>query len=249
MILGEIMKHILYVSRLAQAAHGPLVPRNLLNIYKHAKRNNQKYNITGLLSYKEGYYLQAIEGPDQNVDALFRNILRDKRHTDVLVLVDQSCEEVCFRTWGFESSFDLGCNPDFAKFSERYRRELSQIDREKKELLSIFYKSNADKETTKLCFRKTKLRLRRWPDLTNIEQTPSTVHLCTNLLHRTWRYEDLVSLNKDMSQRELNTLLKEFRQQQTLRIIKPEGDQDESPTITNAREVYKKVRSMFTLRD
>lgn len=239
------MKHILYVSSLNQEAHGPLVPRHLLEIYESAKHNNRKHNITGILAYKAGYYIQVIEGPDKNVDTLFRNILRDKRHTDIQVLIDRTSSTRYFRMWGFESSLDLSCSPDFAKFAAGYQEDLSSAEHSKRIILSKFYQPEFGKQDRGMCFKKAKLRLKRWPELSDTAQTPQIVHLCTNLLHKTWRYEDLITLCDTMLQKELNNLLKEFRQQQVLRVIRPDNNDDFTGTGSSTMGVYQKLRSIL----
>ncbi len=239
------MKHILYVSRLNQEAHGPLVPRHLLEIYENAKRSNSRHGITGMLAYKAGYYLQVIEGSDNSVDTLFRNILRDKRHTDILVLIDQTAHAKYFQMWAFESSLDLSCSPDFAKFADDHKGELSSIDHHKRTILSQFYQPELGKKSSGVCFKKTRLQLKRWPDLSRTAQTPQTVHLCTNLLHKTWRYEDLTELLEAMSKEELDSLLKEFRQQQVLRVIRSNDNNDSAKAGSLGVGVYHKFRSLL----
>ena len=51
-----------------------------------AKRLNQIEGITGVLMAKGGVFFQIIEGPEENIDKLFSNILKDTRHEKVITL-------------------------------------------------------------------------------------------------------------------------------------------------------------------
>lgn len=52
----------------------------------HSRPRNQEAGITGGLALLEGCILQYLEGPQAVVDALFKRILRDPRHTEVQLL-------------------------------------------------------------------------------------------------------------------------------------------------------------------
>ena len=45
-----------------------------------SKQKNRDDEITGVLFYENGNFLQAIEGPEQNIEALVERLRRDKRH-------------------------------------------------------------------------------------------------------------------------------------------------------------------------
>lgn len=50
---------------------------------------NSKLGITGMLLYKEGNIIQALEGPEYAVEVLMTTIARDPRHSGVQVLTRQ----------------------------------------------------------------------------------------------------------------------------------------------------------------
>lgn len=78
-------------------------------LFDACKKNNDKYNIKGLLYKYEGYYFQIIEGETETIDAIFSCIKTDKRHKNIDVLVDIPITEYTFDnfTTGYNKVNDL----------------------------------------------------------------------------------------------------------------------------------------------
>ncbi len=51
-----------------------------------ARFRNEHASITGMLVYKDGNFMQALEGPEAAVRALYRRIETDRRHNGLVVL-------------------------------------------------------------------------------------------------------------------------------------------------------------------
>jgi len=51
-----------------------------------ASKKNKKLEITGVLMAKGGLFFQIIEGPEENIDIVFSDILKDSRHEKVTTL-------------------------------------------------------------------------------------------------------------------------------------------------------------------
>lgn len=65
-----------------------------------ARRNNEERGITGLLLYDGvGTFLQALEGEEEAVNALFGAITKDDRHTSVQKLLTSKIDQRCFPDW------------------------------------------------------------------------------------------------------------------------------------------------------
>ncbi|HEY0924195.1 BLUF domain-containing protein [Rheinheimera pacifica] len=64
-----------------------------------AEPNNLRRNITGALLFAERYFLQYLEGEAAVVDALYASICRDKRHTNVRLLLRKSIQQRDFSRW------------------------------------------------------------------------------------------------------------------------------------------------------
>ncbi len=71
----------------------------LAGILVQARRNNPREDITGCLICREDLYLQLIEGPEANVDALFARIAVDDRHLQVERLSRETVTERMFPDW------------------------------------------------------------------------------------------------------------------------------------------------------
>ena len=68
----------------------------LLILLKESVERNRRAGITGLLLYKDGCFMQAIEGDEAAVIALFSRISHDSRHHHVIPLVHEPIEERYF---------------------------------------------------------------------------------------------------------------------------------------------------------
>ncbi len=91
--------HLLYVS----AARADLQKRDIADILTSACNNNPRLGVTGMLLFVNGTFLQVIEGPHMHMDALFRRISADPRHSTVQCLVREEISARHFpdRSLGF----------------------------------------------------------------------------------------------------------------------------------------------------
>lgn len=93
----------------------------LHDILTVSRRNNQKRGITGMLLYHDGGFIQALEGPQDEVLDLYRKIERDPRHNHAIKLLNGPIEARNFPEWkmGFQkvdgATADL---PGFSHFLE-----------------------------------------------------------------------------------------------------------------------------------
>ena len=66
-------------------------------------RNNPNRGITGVLISHSGWFLQVLEGSAVNVNALFKVIENDQRHSDFLLLRFLAVEARDFSDWSMAS--------------------------------------------------------------------------------------------------------------------------------------------------
>jgi hypothetical protein len=78
---------VVYASRATSQCVADL-PRELGQILAAAIFNNRPKKITGLLIAHRGWFLQALEGPADDVYELFRHICTDPRHRDAIILAE-----------------------------------------------------------------------------------------------------------------------------------------------------------------
>ncbi|MEM6343106.1 MAG: BLUF domain-containing protein [Bacteroidota bacterium] len=61
--------------------------------------NNVRDQITGILVYVDGSIIQLIEGPEYNVQRLYRKIQMDMRHHGIIRLYEGAIENRLFPHW------------------------------------------------------------------------------------------------------------------------------------------------------
>lgn len=73
-----------------------------------AREKNKKKDITGMLLYLNGIFIQLMEGNKSDVLSLYLDIRKDKRHKDVVMLKDGLIENRYFTNWsmGFKAISD-----------------------------------------------------------------------------------------------------------------------------------------------
>ena len=64
-----------------------------------ARANNAALDVSGMLLFHEGTFLQVLEGSKQNVDMLYNKIALDTRHGNVLLLATREIDERNFGDW------------------------------------------------------------------------------------------------------------------------------------------------------
>lgn len=89
------MKQITYVSTAADDVTFDTV----LGILDIAHPANKKHGISGMLIYDGNHFLQYFEGEDAEVEALWHNIEKDKRHHSLRVMTVSEITERRYPFW------------------------------------------------------------------------------------------------------------------------------------------------------
>lgn len=120
---------------------------DLLQILEKARTHNAANNITGMLLFRDIFFIQAIEGEEEAIDTLFNRIKQDQRHYNILPIYKKPIERRHFPQWsmGFESpNFDvLKSLPGFSEFmhdpqADNFDHMAMQINDEVENLLQTF---------------------------------------------------------------------------------------------------------------
>ncbi len=72
---------------------------DIKDILETSIHKNKKLNVTGILIYADGCFFQIIEGPDENLDNLYKAIKRDYRHQGIITLIDEEINNRNFPDW------------------------------------------------------------------------------------------------------------------------------------------------------
>ena len=89
------MLTIVYVS----AAVELLSDEALQALLEKAREKNARLGITGLLLYRDGNFMQVLEGPASEVDRLYAEIEKDRRHRNVTLIVHELGLAPEFSAW------------------------------------------------------------------------------------------------------------------------------------------------------
>lgn len=98
------MEHIIYVS----SAVTPFSEDQLVKLLSISRRNNASLGVSGMLLYKDGNFMQYIEGDAQKTNDLFVKISGDGRHRGIITLARGPIGERLFSDWsmGFRNLED-----------------------------------------------------------------------------------------------------------------------------------------------
>lgn len=101
-------------------------PAELLELLRCSRENNSKLGLTGMLLYKNGEFMQVLEGPEQAVRTLVEKISRDPRHNNVAKVFEGHQAERQFAYWymGF-SNLDTEAARNTPGYSEFLNTSLS----------------------------------------------------------------------------------------------------------------------------
>ena len=113
------MISLIYVS----SAVEPFSKAELLTLLETSRRNNALINVTGMLLYKDGNFMQVIEGEEADIRKLQTRISLNPRHNGLITLLEQSIEQRQFSDWsmGFKDLSDPGLRsvPGYSEFLSR----------------------------------------------------------------------------------------------------------------------------------
>jgi Sensors of blue-light using FAD len=89
------MHHLIYLSTPTQ----PLTDAELRELLTRARAKNAELNVTGLLFYGPGHFLQLLEGDAVTLAALYEQIGTDARHHSLVKLADKPVAGRSFLDW------------------------------------------------------------------------------------------------------------------------------------------------------
>lgn len=95
------MKYLVYIS----TAYKLLNQDELLDILTISRKNNQQRDLTGILLYGEGTFIQVLEGEEETLKQTYKDIEADDRHKNVIKMTEGESEERNFKNWamGFKA--------------------------------------------------------------------------------------------------------------------------------------------------
>jgi hypothetical protein len=103
------MRQLLYVSNTSR----DVAPAELDAILAVSRANNPALDVTGLLLYIDGGYLQILEGEERTVHQLYARIAADRRHWEARLMLDRESPRA-FTGWSMGFERPSADNPETA---------------------------------------------------------------------------------------------------------------------------------------
>ena len=111
--------HLIYVS----TAVAPMSDDALAELLEQSRTRNLRNRISGLLLYKNGHFMQVLEGDEAGVMKIFESIKRDPRHKNIDVLREEYIQHRDFPDWsmGFRNvdKLDPASLPGYTPFLDK----------------------------------------------------------------------------------------------------------------------------------
>ena len=76
-----------------------LSTNDILNILENSRDFNSKNEITGCLLYHNNEFVQLIEGEEGAVKKLYAKIESDKRHSNLIIMIQDNIAGRSFKNW------------------------------------------------------------------------------------------------------------------------------------------------------
>ena len=83
----------------ASSATRPLSDAELEDLLARARRANQQFDVTGVLLYDDGSFLQYVEGPPHGVAAVYERVRRSPLHGGIIELIRGPIPSRIFSDW------------------------------------------------------------------------------------------------------------------------------------------------------
>ena len=90
-----MMFELIYYS----TASPDLSENDILNILENSRDFNSKNEITGCLLYHNNEFVQLIEGEEEVVKKLYAKIEIDKRHSNLMIVIQDNIAGRSFKKW------------------------------------------------------------------------------------------------------------------------------------------------------
>lgn len=73
--------------------------KDLIELLSESRKKYKENNITGLLLYFEGHFVEFLEGDKDTVQSIFKKTTSDKRHKSVFKITESITDQRKFTNW------------------------------------------------------------------------------------------------------------------------------------------------------
>ncbi|RYD38415.1 MAG: BLUF domain-containing protein [Verrucomicrobiaceae bacterium] len=131
------MIHIIYMS----SQTGEFSKAQLRALLEASFENNTRLGVTGILLYRNGNFLQLIEGEAAAVDSLLQKISQDPRHKNIMVFLREEIPGRQFGGWSMafrDLSMDTACSEGFNGLLNQDKTDISQLPSKARAFMRMF---------------------------------------------------------------------------------------------------------------
>jgi len=89
------MIHLIYIS----SATRPMGEQDLLDLLVQSRSRNMRQHVTGMLVYRDGAFLQVLEGESADVQDIYRSIAMDNRNAGHYLIANEEITDRNFPDW------------------------------------------------------------------------------------------------------------------------------------------------------
>lgn len=139
------MYRIIYLS----SATTKFTNEEIVTLLNASRKSNEANDITGLLLYSDGNFLQIIEGKQKKIKALYAKINMDQRHRNIIKVFEGKVSHRIYPKWhmGF-NSIDKDFDNQTSK-TDSYQPISDEDDLIASTFIATFLKSNKEKMNIK----------------------------------------------------------------------------------------------------
>ena len=117
------LEQLIYVSIDTRGVTNPIRAADIL---AEARRNNARDDITGVLTFTGGRFIQILEGATDRLEDLLARLAVDTRHSDLQILVRRDVPDRDFKGWDMVSP-RLAC-PQIERLNALLERTPADLD-------------------------------------------------------------------------------------------------------------------------
>ena len=126
------LHQIIYVSKATQA----FTDLQVAEMANRFAMNNAKLELSGVLLYESGYFLQLLEGEKFNLYHAFKTIRDDDRHSQIEIISDGEIAERMFFKWNMRFVNSQKLNPSI---SEKIKHITAKNPKDRIETLGLLW--------------------------------------------------------------------------------------------------------------
>ena len=121
--LGVFMFYLIYIS--SAAVH--MDDDALMSLLDQSRIKNLSLDVTGMLVYKDGSFMQMLEGEKKTVLDLFDEITLDNRHKGILTMMEGDIKARNFEDWSM-GFCHIGEEKELLEFDDYFKENLTFKD-------------------------------------------------------------------------------------------------------------------------